>query len=105
MSHWAAVTARCILKVHSYRIMWKTGVQAFDSNANATLSIRNRERVEGEVLTGVWSQTRLRMRGVPHTSVIARSAATKQSRGGMMRQRESVDCRAFSFLGSENGSQ
>ena len=41
----------------------------------------------------------------PRAGVIARSEATKQSRGGVMRSDERVDCRAFSSLGLENGSQ
>ena len=41
----------------------------------------------------------------PCAVVIARSEATKQSRGGVMWSDERVDCRAFSSLGLENGSQ
>ena len=41
----------------------------------------------------------------PSIGVIARSEATKQSRGGMMSSDECVDCRAFSSLSLENGSQ
>jgi hypothetical protein len=49
-------------------------------------------------LPGVWGWSRA-------PGVIARSEATKQSQGGRVAQDKDVDCRAFSSLGSENGSQ
>ena len=63
---------------------------------------------ERDAYTEVQEETSCRGLGVSlrfHAVVIARSEATKQSQGGVTYSDERVDCRAFSSLGLENGSQ